>query len=409
MEQRSLLREIFAHRFSVALVIVVAAAMAFAGWVLTPVTYSAQATVLVVRPAEQTTEFSQPSLRERNPLLALDYDLSQLSAVLKTRLETDATARAVAQAGGYRQFSVGNTSTLPGSATQMTPTLELTVNGDDQEKALSGLDALIERTRTELDNLQDEAAVPADARSTLQIIAPASPEPEDASNKLKGAMLFGGITVLLGGVVIATVIGVRRTRNNSALPASVAAVAAGAGTASDDTDSEPVTSTTPAPEPDAVAVDTLSEESGAAEPTVVTPMPSEPVVETPDDSPASDIDSDGLAAESQTTLEATDELTVDAEDDHSEVTSPEDQTADTPETVEDTTGDAAPDSPTDSDDSDAPAEASPTSPEAVDEITAASVDDNDDSPEGSDHSEETTDADDEAPEDDHHPDHAAQQ
>ncbi|WP_458317381.1 hypothetical protein [Mycolicibacterium brisbanense] len=153
-----------------------------------------------------------------NPLINLNNNTAQLTAIVATALQTDGGHKAATDAGGTGNFTVNTTFGDAAVYAQLTSQLVIVAEGRDPDSARAAAAALVEYARACLNKLQLDSAVPVVNNALLiPSVEPSRAVKLPTSGVRAGAAyalaaVLGGLAVLL--MVDAVRATVRRTREN---------------------------------------------------------------------------------------------------------------------------------------------------------------------------------------------------
>ncbi|MCL8253276.1 hypothetical protein AERO_17980 [Aeromicrobium fastidiosum] len=167
MRVDELVRSLTRRPVALLLVALVAVLGAAYGWTSASTTYESRAVVLVIPPP------AADGGAAANPLVNLDYNISQLALTVSTQLEGDDVRDAVVAAGGDGVYSADTLSSDNAAVAQLTPLISLTASGDSADGAQQAAAALVEQVSTQLTAIQTSASVaPASQATTVTSAAP---------------------------------------------------------------------------------------------------------------------------------------------------------------------------------------------------------------------------------------------
>ncbi|MBD8605264.1 hypothetical protein IFT73_00235 [Aeromicrobium sp. CFBP 8757] len=167
MRVDELVRSLTRRPVALLLVAVVGVLGAAYGWTSASTTYESRAVVLVIPPP------AADGGAAANPLVNLDYNISQLALTVSTQLEGDDVRDAVVAAGGDGVYSADTLSSDNAAVAQLTPLISLTASGDSADGAQGAAAALVEQVSTQLTAIQTSASVaPASQATTVTSAAP---------------------------------------------------------------------------------------------------------------------------------------------------------------------------------------------------------------------------------------------
>ena len=167
MRVDELVRSLTRRPVALLLVAVVGVLGAAYGWTSASTTYESRAVVLVIPPPTAAGGAAT------NPLVNLDYNISQLALTVSTQLEGDEVRDAVVAAGGDGVYSADTLSSDNVAVAQLTPLISLTASGDSADGAQRAAAALVQQVSTQLTAIQTSASVaPASQATTVTSAAP---------------------------------------------------------------------------------------------------------------------------------------------------------------------------------------------------------------------------------------------
>ncbi|WP_233213688.1 hypothetical protein [Mycobacterium hubeiense] len=188
---RSLLRRPAALAF-LAIITMIAG---YVGWSSTSSVYQSTAVAVVIPPGSGSLDAGL------NPLINLNTNMAQLTAVVATALQSDGGHRAAKEAGGTGNFTVNTTFGDQAVFAQLTSQLVIVADGTTPDSARSAAAALVEYARSCLNKIQLDSAVPVENNALLI----PSVEPSQAvtlpTSAVRAAAAYA-LGALLGGVAL---------------------------------------------------------------------------------------------------------------------------------------------------------------------------------------------------------------
>jgi capsular polysaccharide biosynthesis protein len=191
-----LVRSLARRPVALLLVALIGALGAAYGWSSASTTYESRAVVLVIPPP------STDGGPGTNPLVNLDYSISQLALTVSTQLQGDQVREAVVEAGGNGVYSAGTLSSDNAAVAQLTPQVSLTASAGSAEAAQRAAAALVDEASTQLAAIQTAANVPAPAQATAVTSAAPTMGVAAGNAQLRAA----GVTGLAAGFVALVVL-----------------------------------------------------------------------------------------------------------------------------------------------------------------------------------------------------------
>ncbi|MCD9198976.1 hypothetical protein [Aeromicrobium wangtongii] len=199
MRVDELVRSLLRRPMGLVLVVLIALGGAGYGWRSASTTYESTASVLILPPAGSDGTASS------NPLVNLDYNMSQLALTVSSQLQSDQVQEAVADAGGDGAYSADTLSSENSAIAQLTPMVALVASASTAEGARSAAAALVDQVSVQLAEIQESANVPGAARATAVISTPPGAGSAVGSARLRAAGVLGlacGFAALLGLVAL---------------------------------------------------------------------------------------------------------------------------------------------------------------------------------------------------------------
>lgn len=194
------------------LVVLVAVVGAAYGWTSASTTYESKAVVLIIPPS--ATDGGPGT----NPLVNLDYNMSQLALTVSSQLQDDAVREAVVSAGGDGVYGADTLSSDNAAVAQLTPLVSLTASGDSADGAQRAVTALVGEASRQLAAIQTTAGVPATAQATTVVSAEPTTGAASGNAQLRAAGVLGlaaGFAALLALVAAQPLLqGGSRSRSN---------------------------------------------------------------------------------------------------------------------------------------------------------------------------------------------------
>jgi capsular polysaccharide biosynthesis protein len=206
-----LVRSLTRRPVALLLVALVGALGAAYGWSSASTTYESRAVVLIIPPTGADTQGGPAA----NPLVNLDYSISQLALTVSSQLQGDEVRNDVVAAGGDGVYSADTLSSDNAAVAQLTPLISLTASGGSAEGAQRAAAALVEQASTQLAAIQTTADVP--VASQARVVTSAAPTTGVAAGnaQLRAAGVTGlaaGFVALLALVALTPLLGGRGAR-----------------------------------------------------------------------------------------------------------------------------------------------------------------------------------------------------
>lgn len=206
MRVDELVRSLTRRPVALLLVLLVGVLGAAYGWSSASTTYESRAVVLVIPPS------STDGGPGTNPLVNLDYSISQLALTVSTQLEGDGVREAVVAAGGDGTYAADTLSSDNAAVAQLTPLVSLTASGDTADGAQRAATALVEQASVRLTAIQTAATVPAASQATAVVSAEPTMGLAAGNAQLRAAGVTGlaaGFAALLALVALTPLLGGR--------------------------------------------------------------------------------------------------------------------------------------------------------------------------------------------------------
>jgi capsular polysaccharide biosynthesis protein len=187
------------------------------GWTSASTTYESRAVVLVIPPSGAAGSAAS------NPLVNLDYNISQLALTVSTQLESDTVRDAIVDAGGDGVYSADTLSSDNAAVAQLTPLISLTASGDSADGAQRAAAALVEQVSTQLAAIQTSANVAPASRATAVTSAAPTTGVASGNAQLRAAGVTGlaaGFVALVALVALTPLLGGAGGRSVSGVPRS---------------------------------------------------------------------------------------------------------------------------------------------------------------------------------------------
>jgi capsular polysaccharide biosynthesis protein len=188
-----LVRSLTRRPVALLLVALVGALGAAYGWSSASTTYESRAVVLIIPPTGADT----PGGPAANPLVNLDYSISQLALTVSSQLQGDEVRSDVVAAGGDGVYSADTLSSDNAAVAQLTPLISLTASGGTAEGAQAAAAALVRQASTQLAAIQTAASVP--VASQAKVVTSAAPTTGIAAGNAQ--LRAAGVTGLAAGFV----------------------------------------------------------------------------------------------------------------------------------------------------------------------------------------------------------------
>jgi capsular polysaccharide biosynthesis protein len=205
-----LVRSLTSRPVALLLVALVGVLGAAYGWSSASTTYESRAVVLVIPPS------STDGGPGTNPLVNLDYNISQLALTVSTQLEGDEVRDAVVAAGGDGTYAADTLSSDNAAVAQLTPLVSLTASGDSADGAQRAAATLVEQASEQLTAIQAAANVPAESQATAVTSAAPTAGIASGNAQLRAAGMTGlaaGFVALVALVALTPLLGGRRGRS----------------------------------------------------------------------------------------------------------------------------------------------------------------------------------------------------
>jgi capsular polysaccharide biosynthesis protein len=205
-----LVRSLTRRPVALLLVALVGALGAAYGWSSASTTYESRAVVLIIPPTGADTQGGPAA----NPLVNLDYSISQLALTVSSQLQGDEVRSDVVAAGGDGVYSADTLSSDNAAVAQLTPLISLTASGGTAEGAQGAAAALVRQASTQLAAIQTAASVP--VASQAKVVTSAAPTTGIAAGnaQLRAAGVTGlaaGFVALVALVALTPLLGGRRS------------------------------------------------------------------------------------------------------------------------------------------------------------------------------------------------------
>jgi capsular polysaccharide biosynthesis protein len=205
-----LVRSLTRRPVALLLVALIGALGAAYGWSSASTTYESRAVVLIIPPAG--TAAGDQGGPAANPLVNLDYSISQLALTVSSQLQGDEVRTAVVAAGGDGVYSADTLSSDNAAVAQLTPLISLTASGPSAEGAQRAAAALVEQSSTQLAAIQTAANVPAASQARVVTSAAATTGVAAGNAQVRAAGVTGlaaGFVALLALVALTPLLGGR--------------------------------------------------------------------------------------------------------------------------------------------------------------------------------------------------------
>jgi capsular polysaccharide biosynthesis protein len=212
-----LVRSLARRPVALLLVALIGALGAAYGWSSASTTYESRAVVLIIPPATADTQGGPAA----NPLVNLDYSISQLALTVSSQLQGDEVRSAVVAAGGDGVYSADTLSSDNAAVAQLTPLISLTASGASADGAQRAAAALVEQVSTQLAAIQTTADVPAASQARAVTSAAATTGVAAGNAQLRAAGVTGlaaGFAALVALVALTPLLG-GATRRAAGAPA----------------------------------------------------------------------------------------------------------------------------------------------------------------------------------------------
>ena len=207
MRVDELVRSLTRRPVALLLVVLIGALGAAYGYTSASSTYESRAVVLIIPP---TATDGGPGT---NPLVNLDYSISQLALTVSTQLEGDTVRDAVVAAGGDGIYSADTLSSDNAAVAQLTPLVSLTASGSSADGARAAATALVEQASVQLAAIQTAAGVPAASQAKAVVSAEPTTGVTAGNAQLRGAGMTGlaaGFAALVALVALTPLLGGRQ-------------------------------------------------------------------------------------------------------------------------------------------------------------------------------------------------------
>lgn len=195
MNVAQFLRSLFRRPFALTCLAIIAAIAGCVGFTSASAVYQSTAVAVVIPPGSGSPDAGL------NPLINLNNNTAQLTAVIATALQSDGGHKAAADAGGSGNFTVNTTFGDAAVFAQLTSQLVIVAEGPDPDTARAAAAALVEYARRCLNKIQLDSAVPV-VNNALLI---PSVEPSQAVQLPTSGVRAGasyGLGALLGGLAV---------------------------------------------------------------------------------------------------------------------------------------------------------------------------------------------------------------
>lgn len=209
MRVDELVRSLTRRPVALLLVAVVGVLGAVYGWSSATTTYDSRAVVLIIPPP------STDGGTGTNPLVNLDYSISQLALTVSTQLEGDDVRNAVVEAGGNGAYGADTLSSDNAAVAQLTPLVSLSASGSSAQGAQDATRTLVEQASVQLAAIQTSAGVPAVSQAKAVVSAEPTTGAAVGNAKLRAAGVTGlaaGFAALVALVALTPLLGGRRDR-----------------------------------------------------------------------------------------------------------------------------------------------------------------------------------------------------
>lgn len=154
MNVAQFLRSLLRRPFALTLVAITASIAGYIGISSTLPLYQSTAVAVVIPPGSGSPDAGL------NPLINLNNNMAQLTAVVATSTQSDAGHQAAADAGGTGNFTISTTYGDASLYAQLTLQLVIVAEGTDPDSARAAATAVVEYARTCLNKIQLDSAVP---------------------------------------------------------------------------------------------------------------------------------------------------------------------------------------------------------------------------------------------------------
>ncbi len=190
MNVAQFLRSVVRRPLALAFLAILGAIAGYIGLSSASSVYQSTAVAVVIPPGSGSPDAGL------NPLINLNNNTAQLTAIVATALQTDGGHKAAADAGGTGNFTVNTTFGDAAVYAQLTSQLVIVADGPDADSARAAAAALVEYARACLNKIQLDSAVPV-VNNALLI---PSVEPSQAV-KLPTSGVRAGAAYALGAVL----------------------------------------------------------------------------------------------------------------------------------------------------------------------------------------------------------------